>query len=41
MEDVDLSNESLLTGKWRLRLYPWIINEIEGLPMTVLAERIE
>ena len=41
MEDVDLSNESLLTGKWRLRLYPWIIDEIEGLPVTALAQRIE
>ncbi len=39
MEDVDLSNESLLTGSWRLRLYPWIIDEIEGGPVTVLAER--
>ncbi len=41
MEDVDLSDESLLMGKWRLRLYPWILDEIEGLPVTVLAERIE
>jgi hypothetical protein len=39
MEDADLSDESLLIGKWRLRIYPWIIDEIEGVPVTVMAER--
>ncbi len=40
LEDLDLSNESLLKGRWRLRIYPWIIDEIEAVPATVLAQRI-
>jgi len=39
MEDVDLSDPRLNGGGWSLRVYPWILERLDGVPVTAIAER--
>jgi kynurenine formamidase len=41
LEDVDLSNPSLLRGKWRVALYPFVIDDIEATPVSLIAQPID
>ena len=37
LEDANLSDKRLLDNKFDLLLYPWIIDELDGTPVTALV----
>jgi kynurenine formamidase len=37
LEDADLSDPRLLSGPLRLRIFPWLTDAIDGVPVTALA----
>ena len=37
LEDADLSNPCLVGNKFELQVYPWIVDEVDATPVTVLA----
>jgi arylformamidase len=41
MEDIDLSDTRLSGGGWSLHMYPWLLEALDGIPVTAIAERPE
>ena len=41
MEDIDLSDARLSGGGWSLHIYPWLLEFLDGIPVTAIAERPE
>lgn len=39
-EDLDLSDPDLMIGRMRLEIYPWIIDDLDGVPVQVFADTI-
>lgn len=39
LEDLNLSSDELLNGSFTLRLYPFIYDDLDGVPVVALAER--
>ena len=38
LEDADLSDPRLASGSWRVRIYPWLVDARDGIPVVALAE---
>lgn len=38
LEDLDLSSEDLLDGAFRLRLYPIVYDDLDGVPVIAVAD---
>jgi len=38
MEDLDLTSPHLVGRRWRLRIFPWIIAPLDGVPVTSFLE---
>ena len=39
LEDADLSNNMLSQGNWTLRIFPWILDELDGVQVTAFMEK--
>lgn len=40
LEDVNLSSDTIFEGAWCLRIFPWIIDGIDGVPVFAFMENI-